>query len=87
MTIAAETSRGVIKIVPITGGVGVIADNTWRAFKAASLIKPDWGPAPYPPSTRGACSQTVAASFTASIARTAASRTMATWRRRSRAPA
>ena len=40
---AAEKSRGVIAIVPITGGVGVIADNTWRAFKAASLIKCDWG--------------------------------------------
>ena len=46
---AAANSRGVLKIVPITGGVGVIADNTWRAFKAANLIKFDWGPAPYPP--------------------------------------
>ena len=50
--------------MPITGGVGVIADNTWRAFKAASLIKSDWGPSPYPPSS-AAMFQTVAASFTA----------------------
>ena len=61
---AAEKSKGVIEIVPITGGVGVIADNTWRAFKAASLIKCDWGPAPYP-ATTAAMFETVAASFTA----------------------
>jgi isoquinoline 1-oxidoreductase beta subunit len=58
----AATSKGVIKIVPITGGVGVIADNTWRAFTAANLIKFDWGPAPYPPTT-AAMFETVAASF------------------------
>ena len=45
---AAEKARGVIKIVPVKGGVGVIADNTWRAFRAADLIKFDWGAAPYP---------------------------------------
>src|SRR5262249_59214919 len=60
---AAAKSRGVVKIVPITGGVGVIADNTWRAFRAANLIKFDWGPAPYPPTT-AAMFETVAASFT-----------------------
>ena len=43
---AAEKSKGVIAIVPITGGVGVIADNTWRAFKVASLITCDWGHRP-----------------------------------------
>jgi isoquinoline 1-oxidoreductase beta subunit len=59
---AAATSQGVLKIVPITGGVGVIADNTWRAFKAANLIKFDWGPAPYPPTT-AAMFETVSASF------------------------
>jgi isoquinoline 1-oxidoreductase beta subunit len=59
---AAETSRGVIRIVPITGGVGVIADNTWRAFKAASLVEFDWGPAPYP-ATSSAMFEAVAASF------------------------
>jgi isoquinoline 1-oxidoreductase beta subunit len=45
---AARAARGVIKVVPITGGVGVIADNTWRAFQAARLLTPTWGPAPYP---------------------------------------
>src|SRR5262249_44733699 len=59
---AAAKARGVLKIVPITGGVGVIADNTWRAFRAASLIEFDWGPAPYPP-TSAAMFATVAASF------------------------
>ncbi|MEM7675180.1 MAG: molybdopterin cofactor-binding domain-containing protein [Myxococcota bacterium] len=45
---AAEKMRGVKKIVPIKNGVAVIADNTWRAFKAADAIKFEWGPAPYP---------------------------------------
>ncbi|MRU13958.1 xanthine dehydrogenase family protein molybdopterin-binding subunit [Roseovarius sp. A21] len=44
----AETMRGVEKVVPITGGVGVLADNTWRAFQAVQAIEVDWGPAPYP---------------------------------------
>ena len=38
----AETMRGVKKIVPVTGGVGVVADNTWRAFKAADAIEFEW---------------------------------------------
>jgi isoquinoline 1-oxidoreductase beta subunit len=59
---AAANSKGVVKIVPISGGVGVIADNTWRAFRAANLIKFDWGPAPYPATTT-AMFETVAASF------------------------
>ncbi len=45
---AAESMPGVQTIVPVTGGVGVIADNTWRAFQAADAIEFDWGPAPYP---------------------------------------
>lgn len=48
---AAEAARGVIKVVKLEQGFGVIADNTWRAFQAAALVKADWGPAPYPPST------------------------------------
>ena len=59
---AAEESKGVLRIVPITGGVGVIANNTWRAFRAANLIKFDWGPAPYP-ATSAAMFETVAGSF------------------------
>ena len=45
---AAEGMRGVKKIVPVTNGVAVVADNTWRAFQAANAITFDWGPAPYP---------------------------------------
>lgn len=44
----AEKMRGVKKIVPISHGVGVIADNTWRAFQAAAAIDIEWGPGPYP---------------------------------------
>ena len=47
----AAKMRGVLKIVPITGGVGVIADNTWRAFKAAETITFEWQPATYPDTT------------------------------------
>ena len=60
---AAKAAKGVIKVVPITGGVGVIADNTWRAFRAAALLRPQWGPAPYP-STSKEIWDKVAASFT-----------------------
>ena len=60
---AAEKARGVIKVVAVTGGVGVIADNTWRAFQAADLIKFEWGPAPYPAASAGMF-DVVAASFT-----------------------
>lgn len=44
----AKAMRGVLKIVEITGGIAVIADNTWRAIQAANAITFDWGPAPYP---------------------------------------
>lgn len=44
----AEAAKGVIKVVPVNGGVGVIANNTWRAFQAAKLVEFEWGPAPYP---------------------------------------
>ncbi|MEP5632436.1 MAG: molybdopterin cofactor-binding domain-containing protein [Tateyamaria sp.] len=41
--------RGVAQVVEITGGVAVVADNTWRAIKAVNAIEIDWGTAPYPP--------------------------------------
>ncbi len=47
----AEKMRGVQKVVRITNGIGVIADNTWRAFRAARAVNTDWGPAPYPASS------------------------------------
>ncbi|MDJ0627510.1 MAG: molybdopterin-dependent oxidoreductase [Rhodobacter sp.] len=46
---AAEAMRGVQRILPVTNGVAVIADNTWRTFQALDAIDYDWGPAPYPP--------------------------------------
>ncbi|MFD0917392.1 molybdopterin cofactor-binding domain-containing protein [Pseudahrensia aquimaris] len=45
---AAEKMRGVKKIVPIKGGLGIVADNTWRAFQAAEAIEVDWDAAPFP---------------------------------------
>ena len=50
---AAEAMPGVQKIVPVTGGVGVIANNTWRAIQAANAIEADWGTAPYPAEMEG----------------------------------
>jgi isoquinoline 1-oxidoreductase beta subunit len=44
----ARGMRGVSDIVEITGGLAVIADNTWRAFRALDAITYEWGPAPYP---------------------------------------
>ncbi len=43
----AQNMRGVQGIYPITGGVAVVADNTWRAIQAANAIDCDWGPPPY----------------------------------------
>ena len=60
---AAKMVRGVIKVVPLTGGVGVIADNTWRAFQGAALLEPKWNAAPYP-STQDALWRTASESFT-----------------------
>ena len=60
---AAEGMRGVKKIVPVTGGVAVVADNTWRAFRAAEAIRCDWAPAGYP-AEQAAHWQAVADSFT-----------------------
>ena len=59
---AAKAAKGVIKIVPVKNGVGVIADNTWRAFKAASMLQPQWGAAPYP-ATQDALWATLSAAF------------------------
>lgn len=48
----AEKMPGVVKVVPIDttygAGFGVIATNTWAAFRAAEAIDVEWGPAPYP---------------------------------------
>ncbi|WP_448554065.1 molybdopterin cofactor-binding domain-containing protein [Thalassotalea montiporae] len=44
----AKKMRGVKRVMPITNGVAVVADNTWRAFKAVNAIEIEWQPAPYP---------------------------------------
>lgn len=48
---AAETMRGVIKVLPVSHGIAVIADNTWRAIQAVNAVDVKWGPAPYPASS------------------------------------
>lgn len=60
---AAETMRGVQAILPVTNGVAVIADNTWRAIQAANAIEFDWAPAPYPAEMDAHWAE-IAASFT-----------------------
>jgi isoquinoline 1-oxidoreductase beta subunit len=59
----ARTLRGVKQIVPVTNGVAVVADNTWRAFQAVKAIECEWGSAPYPAEMQGHW-DAVAASFT-----------------------
>lgn len=44
----AKEMRGVQQVFAINGGVAVIADNTWRAFKAANAIEISWQPGQYP---------------------------------------
>ncbi len=48
---AAEAMPGVVAVVPLDDGFAVVADNTWLAMQAAEAVTPDWGPAPYPPTT------------------------------------
>jgi len=45
---AAQDMPGVKEILEITGGIAVVADNTWRAIQAANAIEFDWGEASYP---------------------------------------
>ncbi|MGI9272935.1 MAG: molybdopterin cofactor-binding domain-containing protein [Woeseiaceae bacterium] len=47
----AETMPGFKTVVPLEGGVAVVATNTWYAIKAANAIEFDWGDAPYPGSS------------------------------------
>jgi isoquinoline 1-oxidoreductase beta subunit len=42
-----KAMRGEQMVLPITGGVAVVADNTWRAVQAANALEIDWGDAPY----------------------------------------
>lgn len=45
---AARAMSGVTDVVDITGGIAVIAGNTWTAIKAAEAVDITWGAAPYP---------------------------------------
>ncbi|MBF9031682.1 molybdopterin-dependent oxidoreductase [Rhodobacterales bacterium HKCCE3408] len=45
---AAEAMRGVSQVLEVTNGIAVVADNTWRAIRAANAIETDWAPANYP---------------------------------------
>jgi len=50
----AEAMKGVEKIITLDNhGFAVIADNTWRAFKAADAIDVEWGEVTYPQDTAG----------------------------------
>ena len=44
----AKDMPGVQKVLEVSGGVAVIANNTWRAFKAVEAVECVWGEAPYP---------------------------------------
>ncbi|MCG7627266.1 molybdopterin-dependent oxidoreductase [Epibacterium sp. MM17-32] len=50
---AAEGMRGVEKILPVSNGVGVIANNTWRAFQAAEALEIEWSAPDYPGTSDG----------------------------------
>lgn len=50
---AARNMRGIKDIIQITGGVAVIADNTWRAFQAAEALVIEWDKPAYPPDMEG----------------------------------
>ena len=45
---AALGMRGVRGAYEVTGGVAVVADNTWRAFQAAEAVEAEWSAAPMP---------------------------------------
>ncbi|TRD15260.1 xanthine dehydrogenase family protein molybdopterin-binding subunit [Palleronia caenipelagi] len=49
----AKSMRGVRDVLPVTGGVAVIADNTWRAMQAARKVQANWTPAPMPDTMAG----------------------------------
>ena len=59
---AALQMRGVKDVFAIKDGLAVVADNTWRAIKAANAITVTWGPAPYPAEMPGHW-EALAASF------------------------
>ena len=59
---AAKAMRGVLLVVELPGGVGVVADNTWRAFQAAQAVRCDWAE-PVHGATTAAFMDAIVASF------------------------
>lgn len=59
----AETMPGVERVIPLPGGVAVVALTTWHAMQAAEAITFDWSPADYP-ATSAEMRDQIAASFT-----------------------
>jgi isoquinoline 1-oxidoreductase beta subunit len=51
-TSEAEKMTGVEKVVIWENGFGVIASNTWLAFRAAEAVEVEWGPTTYPTDTQ-----------------------------------
>ncbi|MEM8577246.1 MAG: molybdopterin cofactor-binding domain-containing protein [Pseudomonadota bacterium] len=46
---AAQAMPGVTRVLGITGGIAVVADNTWRAMQAAQAVDVEWETGtPYP---------------------------------------
>ncbi|SDZ16964.1 isoquinoline 1-oxidoreductase, beta subunit [Jannaschia faecimaris] len=60
---AARQMRGVEDIVPITDGFAVLADNTWRAMKAARALNIEWGDLDGHPATSDEMWEAHAAAF------------------------
>ena len=53
-TSKAEAMAGVEKVIKLgDNGFAVVANNTWRAFKAADAIEVEWDKASYPADTAG----------------------------------
>ncbi len=59
----ARAMPGIHAVVPVTGGLGVVADTTWQAFEAARSIRASWTPSPMPATMDGHW-QALANSFT-----------------------
>lgn len=59
---AAESMPGVEKIIPLPGGVAVVAATTWHAMQAADAITFDWAPPAYP-ATSAEMREQILASF------------------------
>jgi isoquinoline 1-oxidoreductase beta subunit len=43
---AIKAKRGIVSVVPIPGGLAVVADRFWRAKEAALALKVDWAEGP-----------------------------------------